>query len=163
MSVRAVIDTNVLVSSFLSKNPNSPTVRIANALLDGRFTPVHSRGMIDEYVDVLGRDYLNLQAAQVEELIGHLKTSGEEVVPAESNDNFNVPLPVKPFALLTLICAFSPARSVASIVPSRLIVPWVKSDAPILNVVPDAIFNVPVPFMPPANVASPLKLIVPSL
>ena len=31
MSVKAVIDTNVLVSSFLSKNPNSPTVRIANA------------------------------------------------------------------------------------------------------------------------------------
>lgn len=26
MSVKAVIDTNVLVSSFLSKNPNSPTV-----------------------------------------------------------------------------------------------------------------------------------------
>ena len=50
MSVKAVIDTNVLVSSFLSKNPNSPTVRIANALLGGRFTPVYSRGMIDEYV-----------------------------------------------------------------------------------------------------------------
>ena len=88
MSVKAVIDTNVLVSSFLSKNPNSPTVRIANALLDGRFTPVYSRGMIDEYVDVLGRDYLNLQAEQVEELVGHLKASGEEVVPAESNENF---------------------------------------------------------------------------
>ena len=34
MSVKAVIDTNVLVSSFLSKNPLSPPVKIADAILD---------------------------------------------------------------------------------------------------------------------------------
>ena len=91
MSVKAVIDTNVLVSSFLSKNPKSSTVRIANALLDGRFTPVYSQGMIEEYVEVFGRDYLNLQAEQVEELIGFLKASGKEVAPADSNENFPDP------------------------------------------------------------------------
>ena len=91
MSVKAVIDTNVLVSSFLSKNPNSPTVRIADALLDGKFTPVYSWGMIEEYVEVLGRDYLNLQASQVKEFVEHLKAIGEEVVPVDSNENFPDP------------------------------------------------------------------------
>ena len=40
MSVKAVIDTNVLVSAFLSKNQDSPTVRIANAIFDEMFIPV---------------------------------------------------------------------------------------------------------------------------
>ena len=91
MSVKAVIDTNVLVSSCLSKNPNSPTVRIANAILDEKFIPVYSQGMIDEYAEVLGRNYLNLQTTQIDEFIRHVKVSGEEVVPAESKENFPDP------------------------------------------------------------------------
>jgi len=33
MSIKAVIDTNVLVSAFLTKNLNSPTYRVASAIL----------------------------------------------------------------------------------------------------------------------------------
>lgn len=68
MSVRAVIDTNVLVSSFLSRNPASPTVRIVDAVVDGRLTPVHSRDIIDEYRDVLGRGCLGIDPVRVDAL-----------------------------------------------------------------------------------------------
>ena len=64
MSIKAVIDTNVLVSAFLTKNQNSPTYRIADAILNDRFTAVYSHGMLDEYAEVLGRDYLNLPPSQ---------------------------------------------------------------------------------------------------
>ena len=88
MSVKAVIDTNVLVSAFLTKNQNSPTYRIADAILNDRFTPVYSHGMLDEYAEVLGRDYLNLPPSRVEELLVHIKLSGEEATPIESDALF---------------------------------------------------------------------------
>ena len=75
MSVKAVIDTNVLVSAFLSKNQDSPTVRIANAIFDERFIPVYSPDMIAEYTEVLGRDYLKLQTARVYALIRQIQAS----------------------------------------------------------------------------------------
>ena len=91
MSVKAVIDTNVLVSSFLSKNPLSPPVKIADAILDGRFTPVYSQGMMDEYEEVLGRAYLKLPKDRVHAMLAHIKTLGEAVSPAESDAHFPDP------------------------------------------------------------------------
>lgn len=88
MSVKAVIDTNVLVSAFLTKNQNSPTYRIVDAILNDRFTAVYSHGMLDEYAEVLGRDYLNLPPSQVEELLMHIELSGEEALPIESDAYF---------------------------------------------------------------------------
>ena len=91
MSVKAVIDTNVLVSAFLSKNQDSPTVRIANAIFDERFIPVYSPDMIAEYTEVLGRDYLKLQTARVYALIRQIQASGEEAHPADSDEPFPGP------------------------------------------------------------------------
>ena len=91
MSVKAVIDTNVLVSAFLSKNQDSPTVRIANAIFDERFIPVYSPDMIAEYTEVLGRDYLKLQTARVYALIRQIQASGEEAHPADSDEPFPDP------------------------------------------------------------------------
>jgi len=91
MSVKAVIDTNVLVSSFLSKNPLSPPVKIADAILDNKFTPVYSQGMIDEYEEVLGRDYLRLPEERVHAMLAHIKALGEAVSPADSGEDFSDP------------------------------------------------------------------------
>ena len=91
MSIKAVIDTNVLVSAFLTKNLNSPTYRVADAILDDKFTLVYSLWMLDEYVDVLGRDYLKLPPSRVEDLLMHIKLFGKEVVPAESDAQFPDP------------------------------------------------------------------------
>ena len=91
MSVKAVIDTNVLVSSFLSKNPLSPPVKIADAILDNKFTPVYSQGMIDEYEEVLGRDYLKLLKDRVHAMLAHIKALGEAVSPADSGEDFSDP------------------------------------------------------------------------
>ena len=36
----AVIDTNVIVSALLTKNPQSPTARILDAVMDGEIVPL---------------------------------------------------------------------------------------------------------------------------
>ena len=91
MNIKAVIDTNVLVSAFLTKNLDSPTYRVAAAILDDKFTPVYSLGMLDEYADVLGRDYLKLPSSRVDELLMHIKLFGKEVVPTDSGETFPDP------------------------------------------------------------------------
>ena len=47
--IKAVIDTNVLVSALWTKNPNSPTRRILIALLQGQFIPLHNDEILAEY------------------------------------------------------------------------------------------------------------------
>ena len=88
MKAKAVIDTNVLVSAFLTKNPNSPTIRVVRAILSGEFELVCSRGIVEEYAEVLGRGYLNLPARRVEELVGHIRLVGTMALPANSDESF---------------------------------------------------------------------------
>jgi putative PIN family toxin of toxin-antitoxin system len=51
----AVIDTNVVVSGLLSRDPAAPTARILDALLAGRFTFLLSVELLGEYREVLLR------------------------------------------------------------------------------------------------------------
>ena len=88
MGIKAVIDTNVLVSSFMSKNPNSPTVRIIKAIAEGIFTPVYSDDILSEYEEVLGRGHFKLDPAAISILIQRIKEIGEAVSPIDSEEDF---------------------------------------------------------------------------
>ena len=55
MTIHAVIDTNVLVSSLLTKNKKAPTARLVDALIDDVFCPVYNNDIIQEYCEVLSR------------------------------------------------------------------------------------------------------------
>ena len=48
--IKAVIDTNVLVSTFWTRNRLLPTVRIVNAIARDVFTPVYALEMISDFV-----------------------------------------------------------------------------------------------------------------
>jgi len=52
--VRAVIDTNLLVSAFISR-PGSTPRRLLDAVRDGRLKPILSKPLIDEFLDVMSR------------------------------------------------------------------------------------------------------------
>lgn len=52
--MRAVIDTNLLVSAMISK-PGSTSRRLLDVIRDGRLTVILSRPLIDEFLDVMGR------------------------------------------------------------------------------------------------------------
>jgi putative PIN family toxin of toxin-antitoxin system len=91
MGIKAVIDTNVLVSSFISKNPNSPTVRIIKAIAEGIFTPVYSDDILSEYEEVLGRGHFKLDPSAISILIQRIKEIGEAVSPIDSEEDFSDP------------------------------------------------------------------------
>jgi putative PIN family toxin of toxin-antitoxin system len=91
MGIKAVIDTNVLVSSFISKNPNSPTVRIIKAIAEGIFIPVYSDDILSEYEEVLGRGHFKLDPSAISILIQRIKEIGEAVSPIDSEEDFPDP------------------------------------------------------------------------
>jgi len=83
MSVKAVIDTNVLVSAFWSGGRETPPFRIYQAIMARRFIPLYSEEIIAEYVDVLHRSRFMFNPEEVDELIDIVRTFGEEISPAE--------------------------------------------------------------------------------
>ena len=73
-----VIDTNVLVSGLLGRNPSSPTVGILNHLLASRevITPLYCEEIFQEYENVLHREKFNFDQDEVEEVLKRIKDIG---------------------------------------------------------------------------------------
>ena len=55
MKVFAVIDTNVIVSALLSRNGETPVVKVFQALMDKKITLMVNDEIISEYKNVLNR------------------------------------------------------------------------------------------------------------
>ena len=89
--MKAVIDTNVLVSAFMAKRPDSPTVRILQAIVEGRFTPLYAGDIIAEYREVLARPHFRFNQKAVAAIIDRIVSTGLPIVPAESDDAFPDP------------------------------------------------------------------------
>ncbi len=81
-----VIDTNVLVSSLITKNPNSPTVKVMRAVLSGAVTPLYHQDILDEYREVLSREKFRLQERNISSMIDFFKKIGVEVQPRQSGE-----------------------------------------------------------------------------
>ena len=53
MTFYAVINTNVLVSTILSKKSDSATVKIIKTIVDGKIVPLVHEEILNEYSDVV--------------------------------------------------------------------------------------------------------------
>lgn len=56
----AVIDTNVLVSAFITHNAQAATVAVVRSIMEGRLTPVYNDEILTEYTEVLHRPKFKL-------------------------------------------------------------------------------------------------------
>jgi putative PIN family toxin of toxin-antitoxin system len=74
----AVIDTNVLVSALITKNPDAATVKVVRRLLDDAFVPMYDAYIIDEYNEVLHRAKLKILPEVADALISHIIEHGVE-------------------------------------------------------------------------------------
>ena len=54
--VYAVIDTNIIVSSFITRNPSSSTRRIINSMLSGKIKLLYNDEILDENFEFLLRN-----------------------------------------------------------------------------------------------------------
>ena len=89
--IKAVIDTNVLVSALWTKNPNSPTRRILIALLQGQFIPLHNNEIIAEYSEVLRRHEFKFDPEQVSGIIESIRDEGLDTAHAQASETFPDP------------------------------------------------------------------------
>lgn len=87
--IYAVIDTNVLVSALITKNPEAATAKVVRLLLDNGFVPLYDTNIITEYEDVLHRSKFPILPVVADALISFIVEPGVEV----SRVNFDEPMP----------------------------------------------------------------------
>lgn len=88
MNIYAVIDTNVIISSMLSVNPNSPTKEVINNVWKDIITPMINAEIIEEYCDVLSRSKFRFTETDILEMLSLLKLKGEEYTPEYIQKDF---------------------------------------------------------------------------
>ncbi len=86
MSCHAVIDTNVLVSSLLSKHENAATVRIIDKVFTNEIIPVFSKEILSEYHEVLRRKKFKLSENLVSDFLKTIESRGIMVSPKATGE-----------------------------------------------------------------------------
>lgn len=81
MEYYAVIDTNVLLSAMLSKNADSATVKVLDAVFDGTIIPLYHQDILFEYSEVFHREKFHLQETTIQTVIEAIRQYGVEVFP----------------------------------------------------------------------------------
>ena len=89
--IYAVIDTNVLVSAILTTNPSSPTVKVMNAIIEGRIVPMFNKEILYEYSDVLHRRKFNFSDEQIDAFLNAIIDEGLSAERIKSYKEFPDP------------------------------------------------------------------------
>ena len=76
--IYAVIDTNVLVSALITKNPEAATAKVVRLLLEEGFVPLYNADIIAEYEDVLHRSKFPILPEVADSLISFIIENGIE-------------------------------------------------------------------------------------
>jgi putative PIN family toxin of toxin-antitoxin system len=82
----AVLDTNVVVSSLLSKHEDAATVKVMYKILSGEVIPVYSNEIVAEYREVLHRKKFGFDGESVDKIISAIQKFGICVEPSPSGE-----------------------------------------------------------------------------
>lgn len=86
MKCYAVIDTNVIVAALLTKNRDSATLQVVNAVLDGTIIPLYHQEILAEYSEVLRRPKFHLRESTIQFVLNAVTQYGIEVFPQPSGE-----------------------------------------------------------------------------
>jgi putative PIN family toxin of toxin-antitoxin system len=86
MKCYAVVDTNVIVSALITKNPESPPRQVFRAMLSGDIIPLYYEDILAEYEEVLSRRKFHLQPATVQTVLEAIRQFGVEVFPKPTGE-----------------------------------------------------------------------------
>ena len=87
--IYAVFDTNVLVSAMITHNANSATVKVVEAIGEGKIVPLYNDEIVAEYDEVLCRAKFGLLRIKVKRLIATLKSKGVNSDRVASGETFS--------------------------------------------------------------------------
>ena len=79
MEYYAVIDTNVLISALLSKKEDSATIKVLDAVFEGKIIPLYHQDILAEYDEVLHREKFHLQEKVIQIVLEAVRQYGVEV------------------------------------------------------------------------------------
>ena len=82
----AVIDTNVFISALLSKRADSATVRVLEAMFDGKIVPLYHQDILAEYEEVLHRSKFHFKEEAIRLVINAVKQYGVEIFPQSTGE-----------------------------------------------------------------------------
>lgn len=74
--IYAVIDTNVLVSAYLTHNLSSATSKVVDALFRGRICPLYNEEIMAEYEEVLSRPHFGISNNERQTLFSYIRQNG---------------------------------------------------------------------------------------
>ena len=83
--IYAVIDTNVIVSSLLTRNHDSATARVMNAVYEGKVMPLVCDEILGEYEEVLRRTQLKLDPAKCDYILSLIRDQAEPMHPVHTD------------------------------------------------------------------------------
>ena len=76
MKFLTIIDTNVIVSAFLSRYNDSATVLLLDYLFKGAIIPVYNDEILNEYSTVLTRSKFKIAKEKIDAVLTEIKTKG---------------------------------------------------------------------------------------
>ena len=86
--IYAVIDTNVIVSAYITKNLSASTSKVWAAVLQGKIIPVYSDEIIDEYTEVLHRKKFDIPEHLIKWAIDRILMNGIDGERVPSSEHF---------------------------------------------------------------------------
>ncbi len=84
--VYAVIDTNVFVAALLTKNNDSATVKVYEAIAEGLITPLYHKDILQEYEEVLSRTKFKFSKEKIKNILDMIVKYGVEVYPKPTGE-----------------------------------------------------------------------------
>ena len=82
-----VVDTNILVNAIKSENKHSKAATLIEEILTGKYKMCISQEIMDEYEDVLHREYLKLDAALVDWMLAWIRCNSIWIEPKPTTQN----------------------------------------------------------------------------
>ena len=74
--IKAVIDTNVIVSAYITKNLEAATSKVWEAVLQCKLTPIYNDEILSEYSEVLHREKFGIPKHLIKWALDTIVTNG---------------------------------------------------------------------------------------
>ena len=86
MRYYAVFDTNVLISSLLTKRADTATAQVIDAISTGDIIPLYSQEILNEYDEVLHRDKFSFSEERIRRILIMIQQFGLPVNPSPTGE-----------------------------------------------------------------------------
>ena len=86
MRYYAVFDTNVLISSLLTKRTDTATAQVVDAISTGDIIPLYSQEILSEYDEVLHRDKFCFSEERIRRILIMIQQFGLPVNPGPTGE-----------------------------------------------------------------------------